>query len=72
MACFPIDAAAAEMLRSLTRNKVYEAKSKSLFEALKKDLRNARNLEKALVKYRRFDAGNKIQMGKLGAISGPQ
>ncbi|MBI2578430.1 MAG: hypothetical protein HYW26_01835 [Candidatus Aenigmarchaeota archaeon] len=72
VAFYAVDSTAAEMLHQLTRNKAYEAKAKSLFEALKRNLWIDSNLEKALKKYRRLDAGSKIQMGELGAVPGIQ
>lgn len=58
----------AEMLRQLARNKAYESRTKSLFDALKNNLWIPRNMERAVKKCRRLeDAGDKIQVGKLAA-----
>lgn len=57
---FSFDDAAAEMLYQLCNDKRYEARAKSLFTALKKNLWLSSNLERALTKLRRLDAGNKV------------
>ncbi|MBI4018334.1 MAG: hypothetical protein HY368_01885 [Candidatus Aenigmarchaeota archaeon] len=72
VAFHPVDKADADMLYQITKNKAYEARAKSLFEALKRNLWVGSNLEKAAKKLGRLNAGNEIQMGKLGAVPDPQ
>jgi len=58
IAFFPVDEAAAEILYNLSKNKTYEAKAKSLFAVLKKNLWFNVNFEKAIKKARRLNASS--------------
>lgn len=61
VAFFPVDNVAADILYDTTKNKRYEAKAKSLFEVLKKNLWLDQNLDKAVKKLKRMkNAGSKV------------